>query len=126
MSEATQMEMTFTSGFLSFIKDEQELHPEKVLKIRAFRKFHEENPHVYRLLRSRALEMRRKGRERYGIAGIFEVVRWHINIETTGEEFKLNNNHKAYYARLLMKLEPELEGFFNTRESAADEMEVTK
>ena len=81
-----------------------------------FRKFHKDNPHVYQSLVNLALQLRRKGRERYGIKSLFEVVRWHRAMETDSEdEFKLNNNHAPYYARMIMKNVPELEDFFYVR-----------
>ena len=82
----------------------------------AFRKFHSLNPHVYQSLVNLALQLRRKGREMYGIKSLFEVVRWHRAMETDSEdEFKLNNNHAPYYARMIMKNVPELEQFFCVR-----------
>ncbi len=80
----------------------------------AFKLFHAANPHVYRLLKQLALEMRASGRERYGIGGLFERLRWEYAIKTSGE-FKLNNNYRALYARKLMAEERELAGFFQTR-----------
>ena len=80
----------------------------------AFRLFHAANPHVYRLLKQLALQMRTSGRERYGIGGLFERLRWEYAIKTSGE-FKLNNNYRALYARKLMAEEPKLAGFFQTR-----------
>lgn len=77
--------------------------------------FHAANPTVYNLLRSLALDLKRRGRERYGIGGLFEVLRWQYAFHTTGEEFKLSNNHRAFYARLLMEREAELDGFFVLR-----------
>lgn len=35
--------------------------------------------------------------------------------ERFGDEYKLNNDYRAFYARLLMANEPELAGFFETR-----------
>jgi hypothetical protein len=80
-----------------------------------FQEFHADNPHVYTQLRDLALKMRRTGRKRYGIGSLFEVMRWHRALRTTEDDFKLNNNHRSFYARLLMEQEPELEGFFNLR-----------
>lgn len=94
------------------------LEPEAVAR---FKDFHGANPHVYAKLRELALHMVRIGRKRYGMKGLVEVVRWNINMETTGTEFRINNNYTAFYARLLMAREPELDGFFQTRESIADE-----
>ena len=85
-----------------------------------FMEFHEANPEVYQELRKLSLDLVDHGRERYGIGGLFEVLRWHRAMRTTDDEqedFKLNNNYRALYARLLMLVEPRLRGFFETRVS---------
>ena len=47
---------------------------------------------------------------------LFEVIRWHRALTTKGDDFKLNNNHAPFYARLIMSKEADLEEFFNIRE----------
>lgn len=79
----------------------------------------EANPHIYETLRRFALEAKRAGRSRIGIAAIFERVRWYTQVETRDDTFKLNNNWRSYYARLLMEREPELAGLFETRKLRA-------
>jgi len=84
---------------------------------RDFWAFHVSNPRVYEELRNHALELRRRGRSHYGIKALFEVVRFHRALDTTDKcaEWRLNNNHTALYARMLMANEPELGDFFRTR-----------
>lgn len=82
---------------------------------RQFGEFHRENPEVYSQLVYLAREARQAGRNRYGIKSLFEIIRWHKAISTEGDDFKLNNNHAPFYARLIMRKEPDLEGFFETR-----------
>lgn len=81
-----------------------------------FKAFHAANPHVYEHLRTLALNARRKDIT-VGIAMLFEVLRWQYLMATSdaSSEFKLNNNYRAFYARLLMELEPELANYFETR-----------
>ena len=81
-----------------------------------FLAFHRDNPEVYDRLRDLSLQLRRRGRAVYGIKSLFEVLRWKMAIETTDEDFKLNNNYTSFYARLLMWSEPELRNFFRLRE----------
>lgn len=90
--------------------------------VRAFEAFHAENPHVYRKLRELALEARRAGVEHLGIAVLFERLRWYSQVETTGDQYRLNNNFRALYARLLMQREPELREFFRLRPSVGDRL----
>ncbi|MGE3276756.1 MAG: hypothetical protein AB7O67_16715 [Vicinamibacterales bacterium] len=87
-----------------------------------FLAYHQANPQIYDKLRDFALEAKAAGRERLGIAVIFERLRWYTAVEARqdGEPWKVNNSWRAFYARLLMEQEPELDGFFETRRSHAD------
>ena len=85
-----------------------------------FEAFHHANPQVYELLVRFARDARRTGRQHYGIAAIFERVRWHVYIETrSNDDFKLNNDFRSRYARLIMEKEPDLIDFFELRELKA-------
>lgn len=87
-----------------------------------FEKFHADNPHVYDMLVSLLRTwVANTHRQKIGIAALFERARWEIAITTTDPNFKLNNNLKAYYARLIMKQEEDLAGIFDLRRSAADD-----
>ena len=86
---------------------------------RAFWQFHWSNPDVYDELRKLARTLMNHGRKHYGISALFEVVRYHRALKTTDPVFKLNNNHRALYARLLMEREYELQNFFETRDRPA-------
>ena len=81
-----------------------------------FEAFHIANPHVFDALQAMALGLRDVGVEKWGIAGLFEVLRWQSAIRTDGDPYKLNNNYRALYARMLMEREPRLAGFFDVRE----------
>jgi hypothetical protein len=86
-----------------------------------FEAYHKANPDVYRLLVKFAREVRQTGRGQYGIAALFERLRWHYHIELKrDDDFKLNNNWKARYARLIMAQEPDLAEFFELRILRAD------
>ncbi len=94
-------------------------HPRKTTQER-FEEFHRRHPHIYRLLLTYAREAKQRGFRQYAIKTIWELVRWHSDVITgTGakEEFRLDNNYPSFYARLLMRNEPDLAGFFHTRES---------
>lgn len=83
--------------------------------VAAWRAFHRANPRVYELFEQYTFEAARR-RAHYSAKAIFERIRWHTEIETTGADFKLNNNFHAYYARLFMKRHPRHDGFFRTRD----------
>lgn len=82
-----------------------------------FQQFHQANPHVFTALRALALQLKRRGLRKYGMKGLFEVLRWQHAMYTDdpASDFKLNNNYTSFYARLLMEREPELDGFFEVR-----------
>jgi hypothetical protein len=82
----------------------------------AFWKFHADNPAVYAELVRLAREWRAKrGTERVAIATLYEVMRWMWATSTVGDHFKLNNDWRAFYSRVIMEREPDLAGVFETR-----------
>lgn len=85
---------------------------------RAFWEFHRDNPNVYIELRGMALGLHGRGYDHYGIKALCEVLRFNRVMETdiADDTFKINNNYSALYARLLMRHEPRLSEFFETRE----------
>lgn len=93
---------------------EPEYGPDMTIQQR-FEAFHQANPHVYEQLVELALGLKRRGHRRYSIAGLFEVLRYNHALRTHGDDFKLNNNYRALYSRLIMRKEPRLHGFFETR-----------
>jgi hypothetical protein len=83
---------------------------------RQFEAFHRLNPHVYEAIVEIALDLKKgRGFWKGGMKMIFERLRWLYAIQTRGEEYKLNNNYTAFYARVVMATVPELDGFFETR-----------
>lgn len=83
----------------------------------AFTAFHAANPGVYKRLVKLAHQAKEKGHHQIGIGMLFEVLRWEQHLETAdaASEFKLNNNYRSRYARLIMEQEPSLQGIFATR-----------
>lgn len=81
-----------------------------------FRKFHEQNPQVLIRLVALAHEAMDRGKRRIGAKTLVEVARWHVWLETEGDEFRINNSFTSRYARLLVELHPEFEGLFEIRE----------
>ena len=79
--------------------------------------FHHAHREVYRYIRDFAIRWRtaQGPAAKMGIAMLFERVRWEIGI-TGSDTPQLNNNHRAYYARLLMSVNPELKGMFHLRQ----------
>lgn len=91
---------------------------------RKFAEYHAENPDVYAKLREFALAAKRAGRTRMSINMLCERLRWYSTVEVKSDTFKVNNNWRPHYARLLMEQEPELKEFFETRHAKADDEQV--
>ena len=65
-----------------------------------------------------AREWREYGRDTWSIDAAFQVARWQRRIAglpSEEEKYKLNNNHRAHYARLIMEQEEDLDGIFELR-----------
>jgi len=99
--------------------DEVKYHHRK-----AFIEWFPENMHVIEAFERYALELKHTGkREYYSIKAILERLRWHSLLEDSALEYKLNNNHTACIARILMRLNPELNGMFQLRSQVVPDEE---
>ena len=80
--------------------------------------FHADNPIVWHLFLRFTGEVLNRGFKNYSVTAIFERIRWETDVVTQGAygDFKINNNHSAYYARWYMEQYPEFDGFFRIRE----------
>jgi len=85
---------------------------------KTFELFHKQNPHVLDTVIRIASELKHKrGFKRCGMKMLFERLRWLYALQTQGDDYKLNNNYTAYYARTVMALRKDLEGFFAVRKT---------
>lgn len=83
---------------------------------RAFWQFHADNPVVYQLLVRFAHEWA-EHHAHCSINLLFERVRWAYAVEIRSDDgFRLNNNHRAFYARLLEERKDAPSGFFRMRQ----------
>ena len=82
---------------------------------RDFEQFDMANQEVWKLFEKYVLMIIQKDFTHYGASAVFERIRWHVQIETTGKEFKLNNNYCAHYARKFEDQYPDHAGFFRVR-----------
>jgi len=63
----------------------------------------------------------RGSRNYFGARMIGERIRWYTTVETdSADDYKVNDHHWPYYARLLMLKYPEFDGFFQRRDSNFD------
>ncbi len=91
----------------------------------AFREFHDENPEIYTKFSELCWYLYTQiGIRKCGVALIWERMRWDFVLQTRSTDgFKLNNNHKAYYARMFMASHPMFKDFFNIRITRGERLE---
>ena len=85
-----------------------------------FRKFHRNNPKVFDMVLKYSYEQKDRGRTHYSIEIIFNVIRYYVDLDTVGDQFKINNNYKPFYSRMAMKYMRD-DKFFAIRDSIADD-----
>lgn len=91
-----------------------------------WKRFHLANPLIYAELLRMAQELQEAGRSRYGINSLFEVMRWErARMQTTDDQFKINDHHAPFYARLLMEDVSSLEDFFRIKGNEVYDMLMT-
>lgn len=89
--------------------------PKVTIQMR-FTRFHARNPIIYQTLVFLARKAKARGAARIGIGHLWEVMRWTLWIESgSRDSYKMNNNFRSRYARLIMDSEPDLVGIFETR-----------
>ena len=91
----------------------------------AFKVFHRANPEIWVLFQKYSLQIIDRGLKSYGSAAVFERIRWHISVETSGK-VKLNNNFRAYYARMFAVKYPENAYFFRNRKRVSENKDAYK
>jgi hypothetical protein len=84
-----------------------------------FEKYDNENPQIWEAFKKYAIQARDRGFKNYSTNGIFEIIRWHTAIEGN-DTFKINDRYRPDYARKMMNLYPDFDGFFRTRELKAE------
>ncbi len=85
-----------------------------------FETFHRLNPWVLRALESLTADYLERGATRVGIGMLFEVLRWRYATATEGDEFRLNNNFRSRYVRLLIERHPQWAPAFEVRTLRTD------
>ena len=81
-----------------------------------FESFHALNPWVYNAFVRITDDWLARGRGRIGIGMLTEILRWQYGRATVGDEFRINNNYRSRYVRLLIAEHPEYADAFETRE----------
>ena len=79
--------------------------------------FHRMYPKVWDYFDRFTEDLIARGFSHYSVNAIFERIRWETDIADSdgGSTFKLNNNHRSFYARKFMRDYPQHAGFFRLR-----------
>lgn len=80
-----------------------------------FKKYHKENPHIYKRFVELAYQMKRTGRKYYSSKMLINIIRWETDLKG-GDEFKINDKYQSFYGRLLAYQKPEFLEFFQFRQ----------
>lgn len=81
---------------------------------KSFKEYHGENPQIYAEFKKIAIGLIKRNNKHIGARNVIEVIRYHTLI-SGNDQFKVNNNYSADYARLFEKDFPEYEGIFLKR-----------
>lgn len=80
-----------------------------------FEEFHRDNPYVYSKLVEFARIAKRKGYKQIGVGFLIEIIRWQGGPTLSKDRFKISNDFRSRYSRLIEEQEPDLKGFFTKR-----------
>ena len=99
-------------------------HEEMTEQVRVY---HKENPGVWKLFCLFTQQLIDRGFVNYSANAVFERIRWQSDVASSngGSTFRINNNYRAFYARAWMKLNPDYDGFFRTREQTSKQESAT-
>ena len=91
-----------------------------------FDRYHQENPKVYEAFKRLTFQLINAGRENFSASAVVERIRWGVSIGEYGpDDFKINNNYRAFYARLFHVEHPQHDGFFRTRKQKSVDEDAT-
>lgn len=84
-----------------------------------FDEYHLDNPHVWVGFQQFTFQLLEAGCNVLSANRVYERMRWESDIRGN-DMYKLNNDYRAYYARMFMEEYPEHNGKFRTREVQKD------
>lgn len=85
-----------------------------------FERYHFLNPQIYNAFRYFTLKAIEKGYKRLSAEFIINIIRWETKISATDDDYKINNNYKAFYVRKFISDFPKYKNLFELRTSKAD------
>ena len=87
----------------------------------AFLDFHNKNPKVYKAFENEAFRAIKAGRTKLSAKLIINYIRWNTFIDSTDDNFKINDGFQSYYGRLFMALNPDHSDKFECRKLRNEE-----
>jgi hypothetical protein len=87
-----------------------------------FHTFDRQNFELFREMLRVARGLKAEGRRIFGVDSIVTDMRWDGADTKHTDRFKINDSHRAFYARKLQMMDPSLCGLFAMRESFADDL----
>lgn len=93
------------------------LHGDRTELTKRFEAYDAANPQVYELFKRFTFEAIRRGKKRLGGFYIVNRIRWEIDMTTTGDDFKINNDFCALLVRKFQREHPQHADVFRTKET---------
>lgn len=100
--------------------------PEFSRKLEAWRTWHKANPHVWKLFCREADRLTNIGAQNSSAWLVVNQLRWLHFFETKGDDFKIPNDHIAFYARAYMRSEPHRRGVFRIKRMSDEDFNWTQ
>lgn len=79
-----------------------------------FKIYHAENPHIWEAVKEYTYKYTFAGHTVLSINRVFEAIRWDTMVKGN-DEYKMNNNYRAFYARMWNNLFAEFGAEFRIR-----------
>lgn len=80
-----------------------------------FERFHKENPQIFSEFEKEVLRALSKGRKRVSAKLIINWIRWNVFVNSSDENFKINDAMISYYAREFVRKHPHHKDVFEFR-----------
>lgn len=85
-----------------------------------FTEFDNRNPEIWQMFCEFSFQLINLGFQRYSADAILHRVRWETAVRGVRDQYKINNNYSAFYARKFRETHPRYAAFFEMRRSKAD------
>ena len=86
-----------------------------------FDRFNKDNPDVFTAFEKEAFKAIHAGAKKISAKLIINVIRWRKFLNTTDDNFKINDAYQAYYARYFIAKHPQYNGIFEMRKLRNEE-----